>query len=45
MHDEQVMQIVIATGETAEKVCMVAPVLAIRRDRAPRQLYTELLLT
>ena len=25
MHDEQVMQIVIAAGETTEKVCMVTP--------------------
>jgi len=45
MHDEQVMQIVIAAGETTKKGCMVAPVIAIRRDRAPRQLCTELLLT
>ena len=44
MHDEQVMHIVIAASETTEKVCMVTPVLATRRDRAPRQLCTELLL-
>jgi len=44
MHDEQVMQIVIAAGETTEKVCMATPVLATRRDRAPRKLCTELLL-
>jgi len=25
MHDEQVKQIVIAAGETTEKVCMVTP--------------------
>ena len=44
MHNEQVKQIVIAAGETTEKVCMVTPVLATRRDHAPRQLCNEFVL-
>jgi len=44
MHDVQVKQIVIAAGETIEKVCMVTPRTRRLRGRAPRKLCTKLLL-
>jgi len=44
MHDVQVKQIVIAAGETTEKVCMVTPRTRHLRGRAPRKLCTKLLL-
>jgi len=42
---KQVKQIMMAAGETTGKVCIVTPPYSPhRRDRAPRQLYAELLL-
>jgi len=37
MHDVQVKQIMIAAGETIEKVCMVTPRTRHLGDRAPRK--------